>query len=206
MNMTKAKPNRNKATPIENRVVALDTLTPHASKARTRASDWTPKFLAELARRGIVKDACRAAGIDRKTAYRRKTDDSAFAEAWKDALDESADVMEREAFRRAVEGVDRPVFQGGEKIGVVREYSDSLLTLMLKANRPNKYRERAESLNLNLDVSALTDEQLERIARGEDARLVIASAGAGGTGTTQTPADAAPAEQVAGDPAAPRET
>ena len=30
MNMTKAKPNRNKATPIENRVVALDTLTPHA--------------------------------------------------------------------------------------------------------------------------------------------------------------------------------
>ena len=206
MNMTKAK-TPGTGTPKRKRNETRATNATHpASKARTRASDWTPKFLAELARRGIVKDACRAAGIDRKTAYRRKTDDSAFAEAWKDALDESADVMEREAFRRAVEGVDRPVFQGGEKIGVVREYSDSLLTLMLKANRPNKYRERAESLNLNLDVSALTDEQLERIARGEDARLVIASAGAGGTGTTQTPADAAPAEQVAGDPAAPRET
>ena len=150
MKMTKAK--TPKASKASKRARRDTNDTPHASKARTRELDWTPKFLAELARRGIVKDACRAAGIGRKTAYRRKSDDAVFAEAWKDALEDSADVMEREAFRRAVEGVERPVFQGGEKIGVVREYSDSLLTLMLKANRPNKYRERAESLNLNLDV------------------------------------------------------
>ena len=66
--------------------------------------------------------------------------------------------------------------------------------------------EGEKTTTLNIDVANLTDEQLERIARGEDARIVIASAGASGTGTTQTPADAAPAEQVAGDPAAPRET
>ena len=66
--------------------------------------------------------------------------------------------------------------------------------------------EGEKTTTLNIDVANLTDEQLERIARGEDARIVIASAGAGGTGTTQTPADAAPAEQVAGDPAAPRDT
>ena len=66
--------------------------------------------------------------------------------------------------------------------------------------------EGEKTTTLNIDVANLTDEQLERIARGEDARIVIASAGASGTGTTQTPADAAPAEQVAGDPAAPRDT
>jgi hypothetical protein len=48
--------------------------------------------------------------------------------------------LEDEAVRRAYEGVERPVFQGGKQVGVVREYSDTLLIFLLKALRPEKYR------------------------------------------------------------------
>jgi hypothetical protein len=37
---------------------------------------------------------------------------------------------------RAVEGVERPVFQRGQQVGTIREYSDRLLMFMLKARRP----------------------------------------------------------------------
>lgn len=106
-------------------------------------------FLEELARRGIVTDACRAAGIGRQTVYEWRAKDEAFAQAWSDAVDTAMDTAEREAWRRAVEGVDEPVFgrvakdQDGE-IGVIRKYSDGLLTTVLKAGRPEKYRERTD--------------------------------------------------------------
>lgn len=50
--------------------------------------------------------------------------------------------MEAEAYRRGVKGVQRPVYQGGALAGYVTEYSDLLIQLLLKANRPDKYREK----------------------------------------------------------------
>jgi hypothetical protein len=49
--------------------------------------------------------------------------------------------LEDEALRRAVEGVEEPVYQGGKQVGVIRKYSDALLMFLLKAARPEKYRE-----------------------------------------------------------------
>jgi hypothetical protein len=41
-----------------------------------------------------------------------------------------------ELHRRAVDGVDKPVFQQGRQVGVIREYSDKLLETELKALDP----------------------------------------------------------------------
>ena len=46
---------------------------------------------------------------------------------------------EAEADRRAMQGWEEPVFQGGVQVGAVRKYSDKLLELQLKANNPKKY-------------------------------------------------------------------
>ncbi|MBX6773030.1 MAG: hypothetical protein IRY83_14975 [Chloroflexi bacterium] len=54
------------------------------------------------------------------------------------------DALEAEAWRRAVDGVERPVYQNGQRVGAVREYSDTLLIFLLKGGRPQKYRERYE--------------------------------------------------------------
>lgn len=61
---------------------------------------------------------------------------------------------------------------------MVRRYSDTLLIFRLKGELPQKYAERVELrgglATLNLD--ALPDELLERIARGEHPMSVLASA------------------------------
>lgn len=106
-------------------------------------------FLNELRVRGNITDAAAAAGMSRTTFYEWRRSDPAFAEAWAEALDEAADTLERETWRRAVEGVEEPVFgrvgkdQDGE-IGTIRRYSDSLMQLLLRAHKPEKYRERHE--------------------------------------------------------------
>ena len=41
--------------------------------------------------------------------------------------------------RRAREGVEEPVFQGGLCCGHVRRYSDLLLIFLLKSRRPHRY-------------------------------------------------------------------
>lgn len=115
-----------------------------ATRQRARA-----QFLDELRQRGNVSDAAKAAGMARETFYKWRADDEEFAAAWNEALEEATDTMEREAWRRAVEGVDEPVFGrigkdlDGE-VGTIRRYSDSLMQLLLKAHRPEKYRERQQ--------------------------------------------------------------
>ncbi len=49
------------------------------------------------------------------------------------------DGIESEAHRRAVDGVDVPVFHGGVQVGAIRRYSDALLALLLKRWRPHVY-------------------------------------------------------------------
>ena len=70
--------------------------------------------------------------------------------------------LEDEATRRAVEGVEGPVFFQGRQCGVVRKYSDTLLIFRLKAMRPEKYSERRETTNTfrrgqPLDVQAVVN-------------------------------------------------
>ena len=53
-------------------------------------------------------------------------------------------VLEDEAQRRAM-GYEEDVYYKGEKVGTVTKYSDKLMEVLLKANAPEKYRERVES-------------------------------------------------------------
>ena len=106
-------------------------------------------FLAELAQRGNVSAAAEIATMSRRWFYEEREGDPAFAAAWDDALETAIDAMELEARRRAVEGVEKPIIGRVGKdqdgiITVVREYSDALMTLLLKAHRPEKYRERTD--------------------------------------------------------------
>ena len=69
---------------------------------------------------------------------------SDFAKDRKGALDMGADTLEDEAVRRAKDGVEKPVYQGGKLVGHVQEYSDTLLIFLLKGARPEKYRDRVQ--------------------------------------------------------------
>ena len=98
-------------------------------------------FLKQLALTGNVTKSAAAADWRRQTAHEHRKKDPDFAEAWANAEQEYADHLEKEADRRAVEGVDEPRFYEGKVCGHVRKYSDTLLIFRLKALRPSKYRD-----------------------------------------------------------------
>ena len=110
-------------------------------KKRAIPGIWEDAFFAALALTGNVSAACDAADITRATAYKRRKGSAGFRERWEEAREEAADLLEAEAVRRAVEGVERPVFYQGKQCGVIPEYSDTLLIFLLKAARPEKYRD-----------------------------------------------------------------
>lgn len=122
---------------------------------------------------GNILRACEASGVDRNWVYAERKKKGAFALDFDEAMDQAIDAMEAEAGRRAFEGNVKPIYHQGIIVDHVREYSDSLVPLLLKAHRPEKYKDRIEhsgsqSFDLNHDLMAnpaLKDFVLE--ARGE---------------------------------------
>ncbi len=109
-------------------------------------------FLGALSAGSSIAAACRSSDLGRTTVYGWRTSDEAFATAWDEALDAGTDRLEDEAFRRAHDGVAEPVISGGRQVIdadgmplVVRRYSDSLLVTLLKARRPERYKDRVAS-------------------------------------------------------------
>lgn len=113
---------------------------------------WVPAFLNVLECTGNVRHACRAVGISRQNAYSVRKRNAAFAEAWDLALEMASDRLQEEAWRRAVEGVERPVmYRGRPVLGpdgeplMERHFSDILLDRLLRLMRPEKYRDRGSN-------------------------------------------------------------
>ena len=112
-------------------------------------------FLEALARTGKVNLAAEAAGYATSNVLRQYYhDDPEFAAAWDAALQTAVDdVLEPEAWRRAVEGVEEDVYYQGESVGKKLNYSDGLLMFLLKGNRPEKYKNNVDvNANVNLDT------------------------------------------------------
>lgn len=82
------------------------------------------RFLERLAQTGNVMLSARAAGVPRRTVYRWRDKWSTFADEWGEALDEAVDTLEGVAWKRAA------------------KQSDRLLIFLLKAHRPDFYKER----------------------------------------------------------------
>ena len=110
---------------------------------RARVSSQT-RYLHALERTGTLTSACKAARIRFGTVYVWRETDLEFSLAEQAARNAFADGLEEEAIRRARLGVLRPVYQMGQRVGFTQEYSDSLLLALLKAHRPDKYRERVD--------------------------------------------------------------
>ena len=101
-------------------------------------------YLAQLPRMVTATLALKAAGASQSQLARWREEDAAFLVAERQAREGIADQLEAEAVRRAFRGVKRPVYQGGLLAGYLTEYSDQLLMFMLKAMRPERFRERSE--------------------------------------------------------------
>lgn len=128
-------------------------------------------FLSAYAEVGNITQAAKIAKVDRISHYNWLKKDSTYPDRFTEAHDKACDRLEQEARRRAVEGVEEPVFQKGERVGTIQRYSDKLLEFLLKGAKPQKYKtliqqdtreERNLTVEHKLNLGNLSlDEQLE---------------------------------------------
>lgn len=105
-------------------------------------------FLEELVKAGVVTKACEAAsartGRDIWASHVvRWRKDPEFGLRFDEAREAASDILEHTARVRAVEGIDKPVIYQGAITDTYKEYSDTLLALLLKADRP-KFRDASK--------------------------------------------------------------
>lgn len=161
-------------------------------------------FLAAFAITGIITRASEASGVTRQRHSEWMKSDPAYAELFAEAKEVAIEELEAEVRRRAKDGVQRLKFYQGELIRiplvdgygkqvsdndgqpimvpyVEHDYSDTLLMFMLKALRPDVYRERVESkVTGSLKVESNTNIRVieDRDWYGNANRVTAASDGA----------------------------
>lgn len=124
--------------------------------------NWKALFVAALAKSPNITAACQRAKVSRSWAYAQRTDDPEFAAAWDEALEMALDKAVGEAYRRGVEGVITKIKytpDGSKVVERTREYSDTLLMFLLKAHRPEKYKETVRSELTGKDGGPVKTEQ-----------------------------------------------
>lgn len=101
------------------------------------------KYLKELAQHGAHGRAALASGASYNAFLHHRKRDLAFDEAVKFALRLFGEGLEKEAYRRGVEGLVKPRYWQGVRVdkGEEREYSDRMLEMLLKKNVP-EFREK----------------------------------------------------------------
>lgn len=186
---TKKAATRRHPTPHPTRKKGPKTPAP---AAELPAGGWKAVFLAELSKTGNVSAAARKAKVNRDSTYaardyEEKQDPTAraaameFARAWDNAMEVAIDALEAEARRRAVDGTLEPVgWYKGESGGKVRRYSDTLLIVLLKGHRPEKYRENIHTEHAGA-VAVVTSDEMAR-ARKEVADWETQRFGTNGNG------------------------
>ena len=129
-----------------------------ARRRSVRTDRARETFLETLRQSCNVSEACRAAGLARRSVYEWRDADPEFMADWLEAEAEAVDKLEREAWRRGAEGYEETVDSDG-KITVSRKYSDRMLEILLKGHRPERFKERiAAEHSGTLSINILPDD------------------------------------------------
>lgn len=108
------------------------------------------------------REALEAVGVTRTTMLQWRKDPE-FLEAFQAAYDDGMDLVEAEAMRRAVKGVEDPVFYMGEVVGHKRVYSDALMQRILEGRRPEIYsRNAGNTVNVQINNEPPSDRELAK--------------------------------------------
>ena len=135
------------------------------------------RFLAAFSVCGQVCKAARWCKLHRQAHYGWMKEDPSYPARFREAEGVAARTLEDEMIRRAHEGLRKPVWYKGKIVGYETEYSDALLIAALKANNPEKFRERYEHSGPNggpveVDMRAAIMAIMSKLP--DDARALVA--------------------------------
>jgi len=117
------------------------------------AHPWTYNFLRHLAGNGCIAKSAHLAGISSSSVYSLRKVDDDFDAAVLNAIEDSTDVLELEARRRAVEGVNKPVVYQGQLTPVwQRDEFGEVIT-----RKQTRYKENGDAYEVELPLQAIDD-------------------------------------------------
>ena len=138
-------------------------------------------FFAAYSKTGVVTLAAEMAEIDRRSHSFWLHNDKDYPALFQEAHAAACDTIEAEMRRRAIDGVDKPVFYKGQPCGTVKEYSDTLLAMLANGAMPEKYKQKTK---IEAEVTSRSREAvregLRKLTEGELAeyeRLLIKAMG-----------------------------
>jgi len=130
---------------------------------RSLGVNFTPArknaFLDIIREKGLTSAACAEIGLSPCTVSRHRSEDPQFRDAMDEAFRQHGASLIREAHRRGVEGVSKPIYgsqgpgQGSGVVGWVQEYSDRLLLELLRKYDPD-FRPATAKVEVTTNVSA----------------------------------------------------
>jgi len=131
---------------------------PTGASTKGKPVEQWDAFFEELSKSGNTSRAAELTKISRMAIYERLERDEEFAVRYEKAKARGLEGLEDEANRRAFNGVEEPVFYMGQRVATVTTFSDALIQFLLKGGKPQKYRDRisTENVNLNSDSPALS--------------------------------------------------
>lgn len=116
-----------------------DAAAAKGRQTRVRSAARRKTFLTELRRSANVSQAAGASGASKSALYLWRHKMPKFRAAWDEALEAALDDLEAALRRRAVDGVEQPVFYAGKPCGTVTRYSDQLGMFLLRHRRPQAF-------------------------------------------------------------------
>lgn len=113
------------------------------------------------------------AGYTARGVFNWRVRDQAFAAQCDECYEIGTEIMIDEARRRGMAGINKPVFHKGEVCGHIREYSDTLLIFLLKARKPDVFR---ENYTINGEVNHRHTHEVTLRAANDRAKAMVAKA------------------------------
>lgn len=106
--------------------------------------DWAEPYLEALQLHGMEHTAAITARTTPRAVRSLCEKHEEFAYAVEAALEASADKVEAEVRRRAIDGIEKGVYYQGDKVATELQYSDGLLLALAKAKRRREFGDKAE--------------------------------------------------------------
>jgi hypothetical protein len=116
--------------------------------------EWREPFLVAYRSCAVIRIACEAAGVSRAVVAKERTENPKFEAAFREAQEEAVELLESEAWKRAL-GVNG------------RSVSDRMLEFMLKAAKPEKYARNRLELTGAKDAEPLRVESRNDVSLSE---------------------------------------
>ena len=153
-----------------------------AKKKKLLDANVRRKILAKIKETGgNVTEACRHVAIGTTAFYHFIMHDaSETADRFRKQVEEAkligVERLEDEARRRALTGVDEPVFYQGDECGIITKYSDTLLIFLIKGHK-KMYVDRHEvtgvggaplsfvGVQASIDIKKLKKNELEQLQK-----------------------------------------